>query len=97
MRARDSVPGTRSPNEKALNGRARLCPNSGILSPGTRRGMVNYPMATHGKLARPFRAFSGMAERPKALPWAVMELPLWGVNGYTASTWESGTSTRGYG
>ena len=94
-KARDNVPGTRSPNEKALKGRAKPCTNFSTLSPRTRSGMVNHPMATYGKLARPFRAYSGMAEGPKALPWAAIRLPLWGVKDNTATQLKSPMDHRG--
>lgn len=85
MTARGSAPGTRSPNEKALKGRANSCNNSNFLRLKRRPGVVVWPIAMLGRLVRPFRAGSGKAEEPKALPWAALRLPLWGVIGCTAS------------
>ena len=77
--ARDNVPGARSPNGKALKGRAKPCTISGIPSPTTHRG-GRHRIARHGNLARPFRARTRKAKKPKALPWATLRLPLWGAS-----------------
>ena len=46
-------------------------------------------------LVRPFRTQSEMAEGPKALPWAAIGLPLWGVKDDTTSRWKLHLDQRG--
>ena len=78
-------PGSSIAQRKSPEGATQNPAQIPLIQATTHRRMSNHAMATHCKLVRPFRAFSGMHDLPKALPWTAIRLPLRGVKDNTAT------------
>ena len=88
-------PGSSIAQRKSPEGATQNPAQIPLIQATTHRRMSNHAMATHCKLVRPFRAFSGMHDLPKALPLAAIRMPLWGVKDGTATLSRSPMDHRG--